>query len=336
MKKKYNKNIYTDIALEVAENIGEVDGVTVAYNNFEDAELKTTIVDITDENGSTKMGKPKGRYITLESPLLKYNDPPAHERIISELAKNLAYLYEFEAHDTILVVGLGNWNVTPDALGPRVVNRLLVTRHIRNTDAVPEEIDESVRSVCALTPGVMGITGIETFEIVKGVVDRVKPDVVIAIDALAARSVNRINCTIQMSNTGVNPGAGLGNKRKPLNFETMGVPVIAIGVPTVVDAATLINDSLDGILDNIIAETNLSYGDGESSPDKDFYEMLLQLSENDRYDAITKSLEPYAGNMFVTPKEVDAVIDRLSAIIGNGINISLHPGITIEDINKFA
>ena len=162
------------------------------------------------------------------------------------LSKELQHLAKPKKRGTVLVVGLGNWNITPDALGPKVVSRVLVTRHLRDT--LPEDIAQTVRPVAAVSPGVMGITGIETGEIVKGIVEKMHPDLVIAIDALAARKTSRINAAIQLSDTGLAPGAGVGNKRKMLSEETLGVPVIAIGVPTVVDAATLVNDTMDRML----------------------------------------------------------------------------------------
>ena len=173
----------------------------------------------------------------------------------------------------------------------------------------------------------MGITGIETGEIIKGLVEKLKPSLVIAIDALAARRSSRINATIQMSDTGVAPGAGVGNPRMILNKETLGVPVIAIGVPTVVDAATLVSDTMDRILSGMIAQAE------ENSP---FYEMLQNLEQEEKYTMIAELLDPYTENMFVTPKEVDAVIERLANIIANSINIALHPGITLKDIGRYA
>jgi spore protease len=157
-------------------------------------------------------------------------------------------------------------------------------------------------------------------------VERTKPDLVIAVDALAARKTSRINATIQISDTGINPGAGLGNRRMPLNRKTLGVPVIAVGVPTVVDAATLVNDTMDKMLEAMTEE---------ELPGQDFYDMLKNLQDQEKYGLIKDILDPYAGNMFVTPKEVDAVIDRLANIIANALNMALHPGITTDDVNRY-
>jgi len=312
--------------MEAASDFGEIDGVSMTSEEHAEIGLVTTTVEISNEHGAASLRKPIGTYITLESQVLMENDPDAHEFIIGEMARKIGRLHKLGKDDTVLIVGLGNWNVTPDALGPKTVARVLVTRHLTETDAVPWGIDDAVRPVCAVTPGVMGITGIETGEIVRGIVDRVRPGLVVAIDALAARSISRINCTVQMSNAGVNPGAGLGNKRMELNEKTLGVPVLAIGVPTVVDAATLINDSLDYILDDMIAQ---------SDEGSEFYKTLQSLQSQEKHALIHHTLEPYAGNMFVTPKEVDAVIGRLANILANALNIALHPGITPDDINRY-
>lgn len=327
---KYSFSVRTDLAIEARElaaqnqapETDELDGVEV---NTEKTDIyHLTHVRIISEAGSELMGKPIGNYITIESEQLKENDADCHEKLIQLLSEQLRSLVSLEKEDCILVVGLGNWNITPDALGPKVVSKLLVTRHLQGT--LPEEIEKTVRPVAAVSPGVMGITGIETGEIIKGIVDKMQPSLLIAIDALAARRSNRINAAIQMSDTGIAPGAGVGNKRKLLNKETLGIPVIAIGVPTVVDAATLVNDTMDTILGEMIAQT--PHGSA-------FYETLRTLEQEEKYRMIADILDPYAGNLFVTPKEVDAVIDRLSNIIANSINIALHPGITMEDINKY-
>ena len=249
-KQKAEKfSVRTDLAIEAREMVregreeaGEPDGVQVETRHTEDYEL--TRVHILTEQGSQTMGKPVGSYITLEAQKLKENDPESHSSIVAVLSKELQHLAKPKKRGTVLVVGLGNWNITPDALGPKVVSRVLVTRHLRDT--LPEDMAQTVRPVAAVSPGVMGITGIETGEIVKGIVEKMHPDLVIAIDALAARKTSRINAAIQLSDTGLAPGAGVGNKRKMLSEETLGVPVIAIGVPTVVDAATLVNDTMIG------------------------------------------------------------------------------------------
>ena len=214
-----------------------------------------------------------------------------------------------------LVIGLGNWNITSDALGPKSVSKTLVTRHIfKNYN---KDYDDDFTEVSALSPGVMGITGLETSETVKSIVDMIKPDRVIAIDALASRKMERVNSTIQISTAGISPGGGVGNKRKALNKDYLGVDVIAIGVPTVVDAATLTSDVLDLAIDNLMSQSN----EGEN-----FYNMLKQLKEDEKYHLIKESLDPYDKNLIVTPKDIDETIENLSIIISEGLNRSLHPG----------
>lgn len=321
----WNFSVRTDLAIETREMLdqqNEMDGIEMTEEEQEDIHI--TKVKISNQTGSEAMGKPIGNYITIEAEKLKENDIVCHEKIMKLLAENISKLANIDKKSVVLVVGLGNWNITPDALGPKVISKILVTRHL--LESLPEEIDESVRAVAAISPGVMGITGIETGEIIQGIVEKLKPDLVIAVDALAARKFSRINATIQMSDTGVNPGAGVGNKRMALNKETLGVPVIALGVPTVVDAATLVNDTMDKMLEQMIAHTQ------EGS---EFYKMLHNLDSDEKYQLIIDILNPYVGNMFVTPKEVDAVVDRLANIIANSINIAIHPGVTTEDINRY-
>ena len=322
------RNLRTDLALENREMLqegraeSEINGVEVESEELGD--ITVTWVKITNEDGAEAMGKPIGNYITIESESMKENDPESHEEIIKIMAEKLGQLHKLNKDGKILAAGLGNRYVTPDALGPKVIDQLLVTRHMN--EILPEELQNHVRSVAAIAPGVMGTTGIETGEIIKGVAERIETDVIIAIDALAARRTSRINATIQITDTGINPGAGMGNARMQLNKETMGVPVIAIGVPTVVDAATLVNDTMNHMLQEMIHE---------APKGSDFYKMLVDLEDDEKYGLIKGVLDPNAGNMFVTPKEVDEVIDRLTNIISNALNIALHPGIDDEDIDRY-
>jgi spore protease len=324
----YHFSIRTDLAVEARELLSEeqaeaeYEGIEVSEEEHQN--ISVTWVEVTNAQGARALGKPIGNYVSLESNAMKENDVEAHEEIAKILAEKLGKLHPLKENSVILVVGLGNWNVTPDALGPKVVSRILVTRHISQN--LPHELEGNVRPVSAIAPGVMGLTGIETGEIIRGVVDRIKPDLVIAIDALAARRTSRINATIQMSDTGINPGAGVGNKRMVLNQEALGAPIIAIGVPTVVDAATLVNDTMDKMLSSMAQQ---------APQGTEFYQMLMNLADEEKYHLIADILDPYAGNMFVTPKEVDAVIERLSGIIANALNMALHPGVTSEDINRY-
>lgn len=296
----------------------------VILENAGDEEVKITRVRITSPTGEAAIGKPMGNYITLEIPNLKDNDPEINKKTIDMMSKELISMLQLKEKSTILIVGLGNWNVTPDALGPQVISNLMVTRHL--LQYMPEHVDEGVRPVCAISPGVLGITGIETGEIVKGVIDRVKPDVLIAIDALAARSMERISTTIQIADTGIAPGGGVGNKRMELSQGTLGMPVIAIGVPTVVDAATLTNDAMDLVIDSMLKE---------APEGTEFYNMLKGLDRDQKYELLKEALNPFVGQLIVTPKEIDDIISRVSKVVANGLNIALHQGITLQEVGKY-
>lgn len=319
--------IRTDLAIEARElykekNNIEVSGVEVEREEKENYTI--TRVKIVNENGMAQMGKPIGNYITIEAPALKKADQDLKDEISKVLAKELKALHKLDKSNKTLVVGLGNWNVTPDALGPKVVDKILVTRHF--FEAYKKTEDETMANVSAISPGVMGLTGIETGEIIKGVVEKIKPDLVIAIDALASRKMERVSSTIQISDTGISPGSGVGNKRKGLNREYLGVPVIAIGVPTVVDAATMVNDTIDMIVSEMKKQAKVG---------SNFYSMLEEMESEDKYQLIKEVLNPYMGNVMVTPKEVDDLINDLSQVIANGLNISLHPGIDLKDVNRY-
>ena len=221
----------------------------------------------------------------------------------------------------VLVVGLGNWNATPDALGPRVVNNLLVTRHLK--EFVPPELQGSLRPVSAVSPGVLGLTGIETSEIIRGIVDRSQPSLVICIDALAARAVHRIGTSVQLSDTGINPGSGVGNRRAALNREALGVPVLAIGVPTVVHAATIANDTIDALGQTLQGKGRL------------FLDLLAEFSYQERQALIAEVLSPLVGDLVVTPKEVDDLITDMARVIAGALNAMLHPGVGTRDLLRY-
>jgi spore protease len=328
------RSVVTDLALEVHELIkeqgarqvppveAEIPGVQVENAGTEN--VKISRVKISSIQGQNALGKPMGTYITLEVPGIKEGDMDIYEETCKALATELAGILKLQEKSTVLVVGLGNWNVTSDSLGPKVVSKLMVTRHL--IQYVPEEVEDGVRPVCAIAPGVLGITGIETGEIVRGIVDRIRPDCIIAIDALASRRLERVNTTIQIADTGISPGSGVGNKRMDLSRDTLGVPVIAIGVPTVVDAATIANDTIDLVIDSFI---------DKAEQGTDFFNMLKNIDRNEKYQLMQKSLEPYTGNLIVTPKEIDEVIERIAKAIANGINIAVHQGITIDDVDRF-
>ena len=231
------QNIRTDLAVEAhelsrceAKNATEIDGV-ISDVRTEDG-ITVTNIEITNENGSKALGKAIGNYITIESPNLKYSID-IYERVCTLISEEIRTMADIKSDSLTLVVGLGNRDITPDALGTEVVSRLLVTHHIK------QNMKDNISGVCALIPGVLGTTGIETAEIIKAVSEKVKPNLIIAVDAMAAADIRRVSTTVQISDTGIQPGAGVGNNRECLNEETIGAKVIAIGVPTVIDAATI-------------------------------------------------------------------------------------------------
>lgn len=319
--------VRTDLAVEARElykekTQQEIPGVEVETK--EDVNYTVTRVKVLDKNGESKMGKPIGSYITIESPALKKADQELKDEMSQVLAKELRALGKMNKSTKTLIVGLGNWNVTPDALGPKVVERALVTRHYFK--AYDKSEDETMAEVSAIAPGVMGLTGIETSEIIKGIVEKTSPDLVIAVDALASRKMNRVSTTIQISDTGINPGSGVGNKRKALNKEYLGVPVIAVGIPMVVDAATMVNDTINLIVGAMKDQATVG---------SEFYSMLEGMEAQDKHNLIKDVLTPYMPNVMVTPKEIDDLINDLSLVVANGLNISLHPGIDLKDVNRY-
>lgn len=320
-------NFRTDLAIEAKEHYAkehknEIDGVIAEEEIINNS--KVTKVKIESEEGAKKLGKPIGNYITIDIPEHTVYDGELMDDLSKAVGISLKDLVGLSEDKLVLVVGLGNRKVTPDALGPKVVDKIMITRHLK--EVMPDTIDDSIRPVCAIAPGVLGITGIETGEVIKALVDKIKPDMVICIDALASRRIQRVNRTIQISDTGISPGAGVNNHRMRINEETLGIKVIAIGVPTVVDAATIANDSIDLVIDELISQ---------SEEGSDFYKMIKNIDKNEKSALIKELLNPYVGDLMVTPKEVDLVIDSLSKIISNAINIAIQPNLEMEDINKF-
>lgn len=322
-----------DLAVEAREMVTEfqgedyvIPGVSVNTESVH-SYIHITRVHVESEEGQRQLGKSPGHYVTVEMPSRFYGQQKIYEEMCQVCAKELQELtgcYLEREEDSVLVIGLGNWNITADALGPRVIHSLMITRHLK--EYMPEELDRGIRPVCGISPGVLGLTGIETGEIVRGLAERIKPKLVIAIDALCSRKVERVNTTIQFSDTGITPGEGVGNKRQAINRETLGIPVIAIGVPTVVDAATIAGDSIDWVIKRLKDQV-------ESQ--KPLYQFLNELEGEDKYELIRESIAPAFGNFIVAPKEVDSVIEDISKVIANGINISLHKGITLSDIDRY-
>lgn len=319
MIEKYS--IRTDLALEDKERFEsdnvEVQGVSLKEDYDEEREIKVTTVKIETENGAKVMRKPVGTYITMEAPNMSVPDEDYHDEIPKELSKFLERFVEKDKEDySILVVGLGNRKVTPDALGPYVVDNLNITRHIVKEYGKYAMGEEDVRLVSAIVPGVMAQTGMETVEIVKAIVQETKPDMIIAVDALAARSSKRLNRTIQITDTGINPGSGVGNHRNAITRDTVGVPVIAIGVPTVVDAATIVNDTMENLILAL-----------ESSETLRGVGVVMQgYNAAEKYELVKELISPHLNGLFVTPKDIDETVKRISYTISEALNMLFSKG----------
>jgi spore protease len=326
--------VRTDLALETQERVvrggGEIKGVDFSENRMENG-ITVSTVHILTKNAEKVMGRPRGYYITIEAPDMIDDDEGYHREISKELAKLIRKLLPRKTETgrdseqesdrnngmesgevSALIVGLGNREVTPDALGPRVIDNMFITRHIINEYGRYAFGDEHVSKISGIVPGVMAQTGMECVEIVRGVVKETHPDFVITVDALAARNAKRLCRTIQLTDTGITPGSGIGNHRHALNQESVGVPVISLGVPTVVDAATIVNDTMY----NLIAALN------QSRELNSLGSSLESLDDAEKYELIRELLSPSLNTMFVTPKDIDESIKRLSFTISEGINIA--------------
>lgn len=291
----------TDMAderVKLCEKEGKIEGITSENIDITD-KIKLTKVKVLDDKGKEKIGKEIGTYVTLEIREIEIVDREDLEKASEVLAQQLREL--IKEYNSILVVGLGNIDTTVDSIGPKVIKDLSITRHLKKY--VPELIENDTREISGIAPGVLGTTGIETQEILKGIIEKVKPDAIIAIDALISRDISRLFKTIQISNTGIVPGGGVGNTRKEISKNTMGIPVIAVGVPTLVEAATIVADSIDLIAQQF-----------------DEFKELRQASKEDKYRLIKAVLEPSKFNLAVTPKEVDDLVDNMKNIIAKGIN----------------
>lgn len=305
-------NFRTDLASErrdiyqKANNLEQVDGIEATKEDINE-NIKVERVKITNENGEKAIGKPMGDYITIDIQKLKIAQEEELEKAGEILANELKTIVakHVDSQGEILVVGLGNSYVTPDSLGPKVTNEIEVTRHIINY--LPQYVEEGTRMVSAIAPGVLGTTGIETAEILKGIVDNIHPKLVIVIDALASRSIERISSTVQLSDTGIVPGAGVGNTRNEISQKTLGIPVVAIGIPTVVETAVLVNDCLDLFITKLQEEAKSN-------------DYLNQLKQEDNYEEIKEALVPKDYNLIVTPKEIDDLIENMTQVVATGIN----------------
>ncbi len=322
-RKKIN-NYRTDLALENHESLegDKFDGIKITIEDDNKNKIKTTLIEVENKKGEVILGKEKGKYITIESKYMSSSNKDIHDKIIKVGKKKLEDMIG-KGKKKVLVVGLGNENVTPDSLGSKVISKILVTRHI--IDTFDEELQNKISNVSGIAPGVMGQTGLDTVDVIKGIVEKLKPDLIIAIDALAGREVNRINNVIQITDTGITPGSGIGNKTKSINEETLGVKVIAIGVPTVIDAPTLVRDSINMIMNNIRKGRELLINNNE----------FESKDEDEQLEIIKEGMSERLKGLFVTPREIDQNIERIGNIVANIINISVHKGLSIEDINYF-
>jgi spore protease len=321
----------TDLALEArdiatAGNDGqEIPGIR--SESKRDNGVRVTKIHVLNEEGSRAINKLPGRYITIEVPALRQKDTTLQDRVAKRMAQEFEqFLMEagIPKDAKVLIIGLGNWNVTPDALGPLVVENVMVTRHY--FEMMPDDVGPGYRAVSAVAPGVLGTTGIESSEIVLGIVEKSKPDFVIAIDALASRSLDRVNTTIQISDTGIHPGSGIGNKRKGLTQEILGVPVIAIGVPTVVYASTIVNNSIDLMHKHFKQQTNHT---GQ------ILGLLDSMGEEERLMLVKEVLSPVGYDLLVTPKEIDEFIEDIANIIASGLNAALHEAVDLNNVSAY-
>ena len=329
-----NYEIRTDLVLDTIEN-NEMNIKTDTYN---DGKVKVTKVNV-DEDSSKILSKKPGNYITIEfDDVTDTENKNKVEDIFLKELKEIISILDIEESDTVLVIGLGNAKSTPDSLGPKVIENILVTRHLFILD---EDVSSGVREVSAMSPGVMASTGIETVDIVTSIVDKIKPSLVLVIDALAASTIGRINKSIQITDTGIHPGSGVGNMRKEISSDTLGIPVIAIGIPTVVESSTIVYDTINYLFKHIsyikdnqsknkLIFSRSNYVDKIKDKDlnleekRDILGMIGELSDTDKKSLIEEVLASVNYNFIVTPKEVDFVIDKLSMIIGDGINKCLH------------
>ena len=355
--------VRTDLAIEArdmlqsqeSEQAPAIKGLMVKEEDIEGVKLTRMTIN---EEAAARLGKKPGKYLTYEVQGIRNQDTELQEVVERVFAKTFAEFIEehnITEDASCLIVGLGNRHVTPDALGPHAVENILVTKHLFALQ--PYRVKDGYRSVSAIAPGVMGNTGIETSDIILGVIEKAKPDFVIAIDALASRSIERINTTIQVSDTGIHPGSGVGNNRKELSMKTLGIPVFAIGIPTVVDAVTITSDTLDFILKHLgreIRETNkpskaltpsgMNFGERVTYTEEDlpseeerasFLGIVGTLSDEEKHQLIREVLGPTGHNMMVTPKEVDTFIEDMANVLAGGLNTALHKNVTQDNLGAY-
>lgn len=320
--------IRTDLAVEEKENVTEKDGRLAGVSLREwrraSSSIKLTEVVIQNKEGAGAMGKPEGTYLTMEAKDLRWQDEDYHREVSEELAAQLRRMVdELKKNHAVpadgplyvLVVGLGNPSVTPDALGPQVLNNLRVNRNLDQGPGGPGKSLRNLQAVISgIVPGVMAQTGMETAEILRGIIYETEPDLVVAIDALAARSIRRLGTTIQLTNTGIQPGSGVGNHRHSLTSDSLGVPVLAVGVPTVVGAAAIVHDTISTMIQTLSAHMET----------REMGDFLEQLPPDDQYQLICELLEPEFGTLYVTPPDIDQTVKRLSYTISEGIHLAFY------------
>lgn len=323
-------SVRTDLAVESREIVSGTEASSIP-GLLEDIKqedgIKITRLDVENESASQKIGRVKGHYVTLEVPDLRSGDTGLQEQVASVFAREFEQFIQrigIGKNASILIVGLGNWNVTPDSLGPLVVENVMVTRHY--FELMPDRVSPGYRQVSAVAPGVLGLTGIESSEIVHGIVERTRPDAIVAIDALASRSLERVNTTIQIADIGIHPGSGIGNKRKGLTQDILGVPCIAIGVPTVCYASTIVNNAIELMIDHF----------GKGAPETgQIMGMLNEIPENERLALVKEVLEPLGHDLIVTPKEIDEFIEDIANIVASGLNAALHEAVDPDNVGAY-
>lgn len=354
-------SVRTDLAVEARdmyvaeqEDSTEVNGVITKDRT--DKDVNVSYVTITDE-GESLINKKAGSYVTIYADGVIKQDTDRQTNAARVLAKELEVLLHknnVKKTGRGLLVGLGNWQVTPDALGPMTIDKILVTNHLFELNY--ESVEDGYRPVASIAPGVMGVTGMETSDIIASIIKSFEPEFVIAVDALASRSIERINETIQITDTGIHPGSGVGNKRKELSYETLGVPVIAVGVPTVVDAVTIASDTLDYLLKHMGREwkekdrpaksltpssfsfRKRSFTEEDLPSDSEkttFLGLVGHLTDEEKRSLIKEVLTPIDKNLIVTPKEVDGFMNDMAHVLAQGINAALHDKVDVENLAHY-
>ena len=325
-------NVRTDLALEEVNE----DDKSKYVSEKKNGSINVITLDINEDN-KDKFNKNIGKYITIEfDDVTDFNNGKEVEKVFIEEIKNMLLVHNIKKDDSCMIVGLGNEKSTPDSLGPKSVNDIIVTNHFFDMGL---NVEEGFRVVSAFNPGVMGQTGMETSNVVYAIAKELKPDFIIVIDALKASNVNRVNKTIQITDAGINPGSGIGNTRKEISENILNIPVFAIGIPTVVDTVTIVTDTFSYLenyfyhmknnMDNPkeklkIVRTNIDKGNLSNNEKENLFGMLGTLSKEEFRSLIGEAINPIGYNMIVTPKEVDFVIDKLSKLVSSGINNALH------------